>query len=206
MRTISIGQEEPLISRAWRWFRTIQTVGFLIFGLFSASSSAGTTRLYPPTKDEAGTLRLAQVVELATREQILKAGFVSQQLLASGLKDSDLKDGSVAVARVNCCHQATEVGSALMFYVPPDVALEIGDIVEVRMGREATKTAPGAVNTAVQVREKKEAPDSQCLWDPPNNLMWGRVLYCKWMPAEGWTLKNGLHKTWLKRGPDAKNQ
>jgi hypothetical protein len=167
-------------------------------------SSAGTSRLYPPTKDEAGTLRLAQIVNLATREEILKLGVHRQHLLASGLTDSDLKDGSVAAGQINCCHPSTDEGTSLWFYVPPDMQLEVGDIVEVRMGRESTKTDPGAVNTAVKVREKKDAPDSECSWDPPNNMMWSRILYCKWMPAEGWTLKNGLYKTWLKRAPDAK--
>jgi hypothetical protein len=90
-------------------------------------------------------------------------------------------------------------------YVPPDVTVELGDIVEVRMGRESTKTDPGAVNVAVRVREKQGAPDSQCSWDPPNNTMWRRLLYCKWMPAEGWTKNNGFYNTWLKRA-DATGQ
>jgi hypothetical protein len=179
---------------------------FLTICLASGSSNAGTLRFYPPTKDEAGALVLTQIVELATRAEILKLGDNTLHLLASGLKDTDWKDGSLAVGRINCCHQSTEEGSALWFYVPPDMSLEIGDIVEIRMGRESTKSDPGAVNTAVRVREKKNAPDSQCSWDPPNNLMWARILYCTWMPAEGWTLKNGMHKTWLKRAPDAKAQ
>jgi hypothetical protein len=209
VKEIRIGSEVSSNSRAPQHrrlsiFRPLPI--FVLIVLATGISSAGASRLYPPAKDEAGTLRLAQVVGTATREQILKMEIQTQHLLASGLKDSDLKDGSLAEGRVNCCHQSTEEGTALWFYVPPDVALEIGDIVELRMGREASKNDPGAVNTAVQVREKKGAPDSQCLWDPPNNMMWGRVLYCQWMPAEGWTLKNGLKKTWLKRASDAKTQ
>jgi hypothetical protein len=176
---------------------------FMTICLATGIASAGTSRLYPPAKDEAGALLLVQVAGVATREQILKMGTATQELLASGLKDSDLIDGSLAIGRVNCCHESTEEGTALFLYVPPNVPLEFGDLVEIRMGRQSTKTDPGAVNTAVRVREKKHDPDSQCLWDPPNNLMWGRILYCKWMPAEGWTLKNGLHKTWLKRASDA---
>ena len=171
-----------------------------------ATSGAGTSRLYPPTKDEAGALRVTQVVQLATRQEILALGTQMQYLLASGLKDADLKDGSLAIGRVYCCHQKTEEGTAIWFYVPPDVPINIGDIVEIRMGRASTKTDPGAVNVVTKVREKKDAPDSKCSWDPPNNTLWTRVLYCTWMPGEGWTLKRGLHNTWLKPASDAKAQ
>jgi hypothetical protein len=208
MRKTRIGKKDRSNLRISRCqLRGLQlTVLFIMVLVTCAVSSAGTSRLYPPSKDESGTLRLAQVVDIGTREQILGLGANLQHLLASGLKDSDLKDGSVADGRIYCCHPSTEQGTAMMFYVPPDVPVEVGDIVEVRMGREATKKEPGAVNVVVQVREKKGAPDSQCPWDPPNNTMWTRVLFCKWMPTEGWTLKNGLHKTWLKRAPDAKAQ
>jgi hypothetical protein len=170
--------------------------------LAAGISSAKTSKLYPPSKDQAGALRLTQVVGLATREQILKLGIHQQDLLASGLKDSDLKDGSLAMGRVYCCHPSTEEGTALWFYVPPDVSLKVGDIVTIRMGHESTKTDPGAVNVAVGVREQQGTPDSKCSWDPPNNLLWRRVLYCTWMPAEGWTKTKGAWDTWLKHaGP-----
>jgi hypothetical protein len=169
-------------------------------------SSAGTSKLYPPSKDEAGALRLAQVVQIATREEILGLGVSLQHLLASGLKDSDFKDGSLATGRVYCCHQSTDLGTAMWFYVPPDVPVKLGNIVVIRMGRESTKKDPGTVNVVIEVRQKKDAPDSQCSWDPPNDKLWRRVLYCSWMPAEGWTLKTGGYKTWLKRVSDAKAQ
>jgi hypothetical protein len=179
---------------------------FMMICLGCAVSNAGTSRLYPPTKDETGVLRVAQVVQTATREEILRLGVHLQHLLASGLKDSDFKDGSLAIGRIYCCHESTEEGTAMWFYVPPDMPVNSGDIVVIRMGRESTKSDPGAVNTVIEVREKKDAPDSKCSWDPPNDTLWTRVLYCTWMPAEGWTLKNGLHKTWLKRASDTKAQ
>jgi hypothetical protein len=209
VKTIRIGRGAPLNSRAPQHSRLsiLQLVPlFLLIVLACGICSAGTLRFYPSAKDETGTLRLAQIVHLATRDEILKLGVHTQLLLSSGVKDPDWKDGSLAVGRVNCCHQATEEGSALWFYVPPDVTLELGDIVEVRMGRESTKTDPGVINAAVRVREKQGAPDSQCSWDPPNNMMWARILYCTWMPAEGWTLKNGLKKTWLKRASNSNPQ
>lgn len=193
-------------SRTSQWqFGTLHLTALLIMTcLASPFSSAGTSRLYPPSEAETGGLRLTQVVGIATREEILKLGDNLQHLLASGLKESDFKDGSVAMGRIYCCHHWTEEGTAIWFYVPPDVPVTLGDIVIIRMGRKATKKDPGTVNVAIEVREKKDTPNSQCSWDPPNDAMWTRVLYCSWMPAEGWTLRNGLHKTWLKSASDAK--
>jgi len=208
MRKLAFGKKDQSNSRTSLYpLRKLRlTVLFMMICFACAVSRAGTSKLYPPTKDEAGTLRVTQILHLATREEILGLRASLQLLFASGLKDSDLKDGSLAIGRIYCCHQKTEEGTAIWFYVPPDVPAELGEIVVVRMGRESTKTDPGAVNAMVEVREKKDAADSQCSWDPPNNTYWTRVLYCKWMPEEGWTLKKGLYKTWLKRAPDAKPQ
>jgi hypothetical protein len=169
-------------------------------------SNAATSKLYPPSKDQAGALRLSQIMQLATREEILKLTSSRQLLLASGLKDSDFKDGSLAMGRVYCCHQSTEEGTAVWFYVPHDVPVKPGDIVAIRMGHESTKNNPGVVNMAVEVREKEGAPDAKCSWDPPNDRLWRRMLYCTWMPAEGWTRTKGAWATWLRRDSDAKIQ
>ena len=182
------------------------TVVFLMICLACAVSSAATSKLYPPKKDETGALRLAQVMQTATREEILKLTEQRQHLLDSGLQDSDFQDGSLAMGRVYCCHPSTDEGTAMWFYVPPDAPVHVGDIVVVRMGRESTKKDPGTVNRLIEVREKKDAPNSRCSWDPPKDFLWRRVLYCDWMPAEGWTLKTGAYKTWLKRASDAKAQ
>ena len=186
------------------WFRKRQAaVLVLITCLAYTVSNAGTSRLYPPSKDQAGALRLAQVMRTATREEILKLTTQREHLLASGLQDSDFKDGSLAVGRVYCCHPSTDEGTAIWFYVPPDKPVNPGDIVEVRMGREASKKEPGKINALVQIRQKKDAAESHCSWDPPKDFLWRRVLYCDWMPAEGWTLTKGSHNTWLKRAPAA---
>ena len=199
------GLMSQLNSRASRRpFRKLQpAVLFLMICLACAVCYAGTSKLYPPSKDEAGALRLAQVMTTATREEILKLTVQREHLLASGLQDSDFKDGSLAMGRVYCCHPSTDEGTAMWFYVPPDMPVQPGDIVVVRMGREATKKDPGKVNTLLEVRQKKDAPNSHCSWDPPEDRLWRRILYCDWMPAEGWTLKKGAYKTWLKPAPDA---
>lgn len=178
---------------------------FMVLCLACDVAIAGTSRLYPPSDGETGGLRLTQIMAIASRDDILKSGESLQHLLASGLKDSDFRDGSLAMARIYCCHPSTEQGTAIWFYVPPEVPVNPGDLVIVRMGRKATKKDPGLVNTAVQVREKKDTPNSQCSWDPPDEKMWTRVLYCTWMPTEGWKLNNGLHKTWIKPAKDAQS-
>lgn len=179
---------------------------FVMICLACPVSKAGTLKIYPPSKDEAGALRLAQVMQTATREEILKNKTLQEHLLASGLQDSDLKDGSLAMGRVYCCHPSTDEGLAMWFYIPPDKPVNPGDIVEVRMGREATKKDPGKVNALVEIRQKKDAAESHCSWDPPKEFLWRRVLYCDWMPVEGWMHKKGGHSTWLKRAPDAPAQ
>jgi hypothetical protein len=179
---------------------------FLMICLACAVSNAETSKLYPPSKDEAGASRLAQVMQTATREEILKLTTQREHLLASGLQDSDFKDGSLAMGRVYCCHPSTEEGTAMWFYVPPDKPVNPGDIVEIRMGRESTKKDAGKVNVLVEIRQKKDAPESHCSWDPPKDFLWRRVLYCDWMPAEGWTLKKGAYSTWLKLAPNASVQ
>ena len=140
----------------------------MIICLACATSNASTSRLYPPSDDETGGLRLVQVMQLATREEILKLGEQLEHLHASGIKDSDFRDGSVAVARIYCCNRSTDEGTAIWFYAPPDLQVLVGDLVVVRMGRKETKKDGGTVNRAVEVRERKDTPNSQCSWDPPD--------------------------------------
>jgi hypothetical protein len=179
----------------------------MIICMACTMSSASTSRLYPPSDDETGGLRLVQVMQLATREEILKLGTQLEHLHASGVEDSDFKDGSLVIARIYCCHPSTDEGTAIWFYVPPDLQILVGDLVVVRMGRKATKKDPGAVNVAVEVREHKDTPNSQCSWNPPDDTKWRRVLYCTWMPAEGWALKKSfVHETWFKAARGSQSQ
>jgi len=202
---VRIGDREQSHSQRARcqFHKRWPAVLFLTICLSCAVSNAETSKLYPPSKEEAGALRLAQIIQTATREEILKLTTQREHLLASGLQDSDFKDGSLAMGRVYCCHASTDEGTAMWFYVPPDKPVNPGDIVEIRMGRASNKKDPGKVNVLVEIRQKKDAPESHCSWDPPNESLWRRVLYCDWMPKEGWTLKKGAYNTWLKRSLDA---
>ena len=194
------GAIAPILRSQTSHVREFQKAVLLsVLCLGCAISSASTSRLYPPSDDESGGLRLAQVMQLATREQILNSGETLEHLHASGIKDSDFKDGSLAVARIYCCHASTDQGTAIWLYSPPDLQVQVGDLVVVRMGRKATKNDGGMVNQAVEVREHQGTPNSQCSWDPPDETKWRRLLKCTWMPSEGCTLKrSSSHETWFK--------
>jgi hypothetical protein len=160
-------------------------------------SYAGVSRLYPPTAKQVGILRLAQVQYIGTRQEIVKMGEQYQALLASGIPDSTLRDSSIAIGRTYCCG-GPDFGS-IWFYVPMGTRLAIGDIVEIKMGRQASKTRIGVINSLRQIREMHGAVNPSCRWDPPNEHLWRRVLYCDWMKAEGWTLMKGAWPTWFSR-------
>ena len=63
--------------------------------IFAITGCATGSKVYPPYKNEAGSLRLTQVMQLASRQEIVKLGVHYKYLLASGLQDSDLRDKSI---------------------------------------------------------------------------------------------------------------
>jgi hypothetical protein len=73
-----------------------------------------------------------------------------------------------------------------------------GDFVEVRAGRPSANGDLGWLNTVTRVRQKGGDPSAVCRWIPPDTRFWSRVLYCEWMPAEGWVEQQGLFKAWFK--------
>lgn len=79
----------------------------------------------------------------------------------------------------------------------------LGDVVEVSVGyvpskKERKRGATGRVNRAVAVRDNIDADVGACRWDPPNDALWMRVLYCDWMLGEGWERRGGLLPGWYK--------
>jgi hypothetical protein len=175
----------------------LAVVGAVVLPLLAGCASV--SRLHangvPP-----GSLRLAQVAYIAPRAEILANKFAVQTLIDSGISEATIQDGSLVVGRVECCGGPNEKGTAPIFYVPKDITLEIGDIVEVRSGAAGESENPGGpVNMLTRIREKQGDHDRQCRWDPPKTYLWMRILYCDWMQAEGWTLeKDGLSKYWIK--------
>ena len=100
----------------------------------------------------AGSLRLGQVVLLATRQEILTLQELQdsrRDLLASGIQDADLRDWSLALARVYCCGGHSEAGDAIKLYVPRGLDVQLGDVVEVRSGRAPSQGDPGAASRFV---------------------------------------------------------
>jgi hypothetical protein len=163
------------------------------------TACATTSRLHtagvPP-----GSLRLGQVVLLATRQEILTLPELQDSrraLRASGIEEADLRDGSLALARVYCCGGYSEGGTAIKLYVPRGLDVQLGDVVEVRSGRAPSQGDPGAANVAVQTRQR--GTTGLCRWEPPDPRLRLRFLYCSWMPAEGWIEhKEAFGEMWMK--------
>jgi hypothetical protein len=161
-------------------------------------SCATPSKLYPPIADDNGVSRLGEVIAVATKQEILSLGVHYQNLLASGISEADLNDGSMVEARVYCCGGNIEQSSAPWVYVPPGIEIAVGDIIEIKMGQSPGNHSPGRVNTVLRVRQSGMS-SGECRWVPDNPALWMRVLYCDWMKEEGWVERGGLYNTWLKR-------
>ena len=154
----------------------------------------------------AGSLRVAQVVFIASREQILKVEAYTS-IIAAGIADSDLTDGSVVMARVYCCggigkELSSEFVTRLMLYVPKGLQLGLGDFVEVKVGRPPEHGDSGRLNTVTRVVAKYEDnKTSSCWWDPRDDRLWLRIVYCEWMSNEGWIKQGGISPGWFKPAP-----
>ena len=168
------------------------------------TSCASVSRLHPVFRENTGVVRVTQVTALATRQDILAFGENYDRLIASGIQDADLRDGSVARGRTYCCGDSD---LSIWFYVPHGIDVGVGDIVEVKMGRQPEDHDRGAVNIVTQVRHKREDADKHCRWDPPNERLWMRILYCDWMAKEGWVERwGGWDKAWVKPTPTTGTQ
>lgn len=178
--------------------RRLISVVFTCAAMMCLSSCATHSKVYPPISDDIGVLRLGEVVYLATRNEILTLGMHYQNLIASGISEDDIHDGSLVAARVYCCGGNIEESSAPLVYVPPGLHVEVGDIIEIKMGRAPSGQKTGSVNTATSIRQRGLSAGS-CRWIPDNPSLWMRVLYCDWMKDDGWVEREGLYNTWLKR-------
>jgi len=136
----------------------------------------------------SGSLRVGEVMHVATRAELKAAGWGYDVLIAAGIKDVDIRDGSAVAARVFCCGGSNEFPTGLLAYVPPSLKVDIGDIIEVWSGKMVSQSDPlGAVpNTVTRVVEKANSSPKHCSWLPDKPGLWMRVIYCDWMPAAGW--------------------
>lgn len=188
------------------------TLGPILSGCASAPPV-----IYPHTSDHSGTLRVAEIMELQSGKELLefKAGkefseMVLEALKHSGLSESEIRQGVLAVAREYCCGGPAEARNVVLLFVPQELSVEPGDIVEVRMGKVPARGKRGRANIAGGVREKRDGSqlptwgsspsraNRSCRWVPENPDLWNRVLYCDWMKEEGWIEYTGFWNTWMK--------
>lgn len=165
--------------------------------LVTGCMTGGSPRIYhsgTPHKSH----QVAEVIVLASRDQIVAGPKIYQSVLAAGLSDQDIQNGSFGVGRVFCCGgEGTE--ERAYFYIPPGHHVEVGDVVEFRVGKVPDGDGPAQLNTVVKVRHKKGMESGACRWlpDTPPGL-WMRVIYCDWMAHEGWQHGGALYPEWYK--------
>jgi hypothetical protein len=163
----------------------------------------------------AESLHAAEVIYVATRNDILKAE-AYKAIITAGVNDSELVDGSIVMGRVYCCGGISvsiseERIHAVMVYVPKGLKVKNGDFIEFKVGCPPTsvKEDVGLLNTVTRVIKTREElireyndPSETCWWDPRDERLWLRVIYCKWMPKEGWIEQRGSYRTWYKPKAD----
>lgn len=145
-----------------------------------------------------GSLKLIQVMDVASREDMLQGKIFYEELINTGIPDSDIRDGSMVVGRIYCCGGTAELPTRQYAYVPSPMDIQPLDIVEIRVGISHSNKDRGTVNRVTRVVQKANAQDRQCRWVPPDPGLWMRILYCDWMSREGWIEQTGWNHTWLK--------
>ena len=163
--------------------------------------SCGTTssRLHP-FDAPAASLRLVEAVGVVPGEQVkLHHRPLYDVLVASGMSDGVIREGGVGAGKAYCCWGPNERENAIFFFVPKILTIDVGDIVEVRMGRRPDNSDSGDVNLATVIRQKSGIVNGPCRWDPPREGLWNRVLYCDWMKEERWVRQTGaVYNIWYK--------
>ena len=200
-----------IAKRGW-WRTAVRPIAFVfLFGTLvgcslppnappgSASSSLLHARFVPD-----GSLRVGKVMYIGTREESTKVRYIYDTLtIAAGLPDDKIRDGTVVLIRVFCCGGPEEWGQGgLLVYVPEGKKAEVGDIIEVWSGRMSVKGdtgVPPPPNTMTRRVQQANSPNRRCRWMPDTPGLWRALLYCDWMPEEGWIQQdNFLFKFWIK--------
>lgn len=165
----------------------------LTFALILSACATG-SRLHPDHVP-AGSLRVAQVVDVIKGDSAFRPEEkpVYEILSQGGLSDSEIRQGSVALARVLCCGVNEKV-NAIVFFAPATIEVAIDDVVEVRAGRAGD---PKAINVATRIRQKSGGATT-CRWVPDDPRLATRVLYCDGMKEERWVQQSGLWNFWVR--------
>jgi len=165
----------------------------LLLVLVVASPAVSAKKIKPFNAE--GAHRMLEVIYVASRENIVEDEDFYRELLDLGIKDEDISDGSAASGMIYCCGGKISMESRFVFYVPPEIRVQVGDLVEIRLGKDY------GVATAVQVRQAAGSSARTCRWDPEQEGLWMRVVFCDWMPKEGWVYNNKARNTWYKLAP-----
>jgi hypothetical protein len=185
------------------------TVYFLTLALILSGCASAPPVIFPHTPDHAGALRVTEIMDLVSGKEFSEEFFqVTKD--NSGFSDMNIRQGAMAAGRMYCCGGPNEMTNIAMIFVPQEVSVNLGDIVEVKMGKAPERGKPGIVNIATRVREKHDGKylpkwgssdngaSSSCRWIPERPNLWGRILYCDWMKEEGWIEYDGFWETWMK--------
>jgi len=189
----------------WACTRFQAMLAILILALLTSCSLPPNTPIFASTSRfhaqnvPDGSLRAGEVVHVGTREQVVAGGWAYDVLLAAGIPDSEITDGSVIIVRVFCCGGDNEEATALNVYVTPDEKAGVGDIVEIWSGQMLEQGEPLGPypNTVTRVLEKGGSAQGACRWSPDNPGLHVRVIFCDWMPSEDWIQQEGLYPVWV---------
>jgi hypothetical protein len=153
-------------------------------------------------KIKEGTHRVVMVVNTPDVHEIRDL-VDGDKMAASGITEDSLRDGSFAVGVVYCCNQKIMQNEKVVFYVPDEMSVEFGDVVEVWIGRPANKKKKddGIYHRAIAIRGSLEKEIGECRWNSEDERMWMNILVCDWMEEEGWVYQRGLNKSWFKPAP-----
>ncbi len=132
----------------------------VLLALLGLHGCATTSRLYPSGAPE-GSLRLVEVLALASKSDVENNRYIYEPLVAAGIEDARTRDGSIAAGRVYYCGGKMDEAFLHYFYIPLGILVGIGDIVEIRSG-SLPKGGKSAVNTAVRVVQKRDDLSGTC--------------------------------------------
>lgn len=175
----------------------LETIFAYIF-LVTASGCALGPKIYG--EDRLGSHKVAEVVFLGSKEQIVNTDNIYQPLLSAGIDPTNLRNGSVISGRVYCCggKGTAETENNVIIYVPPSIETKVYDIIEYEVGHGPKAEGLSQLNVALKVRHSDGVKQGICRWEPDNPKLWMRVLKCPWMEDEGWSKGGGLYPEWYK--------
>jgi hypothetical protein len=157
-----------------------------------------------PTKaEEYGVLRAAGVLDVSTATDFKEHKALHDTYAAAGVDESQMVDGASIAARTQCCRPDMQNSGPVVLYNAQHFKIEVGDLVEFRVGGANSKDHKNELNVVTRVLQHGEPADGECWWDPRNPNLWRRVVYCKWMQKEGWIWEDSLGDPgWYKPAAD----